>query len=144
MDFTEIRYDVDGHVATITLDRPDRLNAYTRTMHEELIQAFDLADADDDVRAMIVTGEGRGFCAGPEHREHLDPDPGDSRARGAAVRHPRLVGDGRRCGRREVPECPSGVRHGYPGGVVARVPTGMAGGSLPRLSATGGLSQKAG
>jgi enoyl-CoA hydratase/carnithine racemase len=66
LDFTEIRYDVDGHVATITLDRPDRLNAYTRTMHEELIQAFDLADADDDVRAVIVTGEGRGFCAGAD------------------------------------------------------------------------------
>jgi enoyl-CoA hydratase/carnithine racemase len=66
LDFTEIRYDVDGHVATITLDRPDRLNAYTRTMHEELIQAFDLADADDEVRAVIVTGEGRGFCAGAD------------------------------------------------------------------------------
>ena len=66
MDFTEIRYDVDGHVATITLDRPERLNAYTRTMHEELIQAFDLADADDEVRAVIVTGAGRGFCAGAD------------------------------------------------------------------------------
>ena len=66
MDFTEIRYGVDGHVATITLDRPERLNAYTRTMHEELVQAFDLADADDEVRAVIVTGEGRGFCAGAD------------------------------------------------------------------------------
>ena len=66
MDFTEIRYEVDGHVATITLDRPERLNAYTRTMHEELVQAFDRADADDEVRAVIVTGEGRGFCAGAD------------------------------------------------------------------------------
>ena len=66
MDFQEIRYEADGHVATITLNRPERLNAYTRTMHEELIQAFDLADADDDVRAVIVTGEGRGFCAGAD------------------------------------------------------------------------------
>jgi enoyl-CoA hydratase/carnithine racemase len=66
LDFTEIRYEVDGHVATITLDRPERLNAYTRTMHEELVQAFDLADADDEVRAVIVTGEGRGFCAGAD------------------------------------------------------------------------------
>jgi enoyl-CoA hydratase/carnithine racemase len=66
LDFQEIRYEVDGHVATITLDRPERLNAYTRTMHEELVQAFDLADADDAVRAVIVTGEGRGFCAGAD------------------------------------------------------------------------------
>ena len=66
MDFTEIRYEVADHVATITLDRPERLNAYTRTMHEELIQAFDLADEDDEVRAVIVTGAGRGFCAGAD------------------------------------------------------------------------------
>ena len=66
MDFQEIRYEVADHVATITLDRPERLNAYTRTMHEELIRAFDLADADDDVRAVIVTGAGRGFCAGAD------------------------------------------------------------------------------
>ncbi len=66
MDFQEIRYEVDDHVATLTLDRPERLNAYTRVMHEELIQAFDLADADDDVRVVIVTGAGRGFCAGAD------------------------------------------------------------------------------
>jgi enoyl-CoA hydratase/carnithine racemase len=66
LDFQEIRYEVDDHVATLTLDRPERLNAYTRVMHEELIQAFDLADADDDVRAVIVTGAGRGFCAGAD------------------------------------------------------------------------------
>jgi enoyl-CoA hydratase/carnithine racemase len=66
LDFKEIRYDVADHVATITLDRPERLNAYTRTMHEELIQAFDLIDADDEVRAVIVTGAGRGFCAGAD------------------------------------------------------------------------------
>ena len=66
MDFQEIRYEVDDHVATVTLDRPEQLNAYTRVMHEELIQAFDLADADDDVRVVIVTGAGRGFCAGAD------------------------------------------------------------------------------
>jgi enoyl-CoA hydratase/carnithine racemase len=63
MDFEEIRYEVADHVLTITLDRPDRLNAFTPTMGHELIQAFEHADADDDVRAVIVTGEGRGFCA---------------------------------------------------------------------------------
>jgi enoyl-CoA hydratase/carnithine racemase len=66
LDFQEIRYEVDDHVATITLDRPDRLNAYTRVMHEELVRAFDLADGDDEVRAVIFTGAGRGFCAGAD------------------------------------------------------------------------------
>src|SRR3954469_4574120 len=65
MDFSEIRYEVADSVLTITLNRPDRLNAFTQTMMSELIEAFDAADADDDVRAVIVTGEGRVFCAGP-------------------------------------------------------------------------------
>jgi enoyl-CoA hydratase/carnithine racemase len=66
MSFEEIRYEVADHVLTITLNRPDRLNAFTPTMGRELIEAFDRADADDDVRAIIVTGEGRGFCAGAD------------------------------------------------------------------------------
>jgi enoyl-CoA hydratase/carnithine racemase len=66
MDFTEIRYEVADGVLTITLDRPDRLNAFTRTMMAELIEAFERADADDDVRAVVVTGAGRGFCAGAD------------------------------------------------------------------------------
>jgi enoyl-CoA hydratase/carnithine racemase len=66
MDFEEIRYEVAGGVLTITLNRPDRLNAFTETMMNELIAAFDASDADDDVRAVIVTGEGRGFCAGAD------------------------------------------------------------------------------
>jgi enoyl-CoA hydratase/carnithine racemase len=65
-EFTDIRYEVADHVATITLSRPDRLNAFTRTMGHELMAAFDRSDADDDVRAVIVTGEGRGFCAGAD------------------------------------------------------------------------------
>jgi enoyl-CoA hydratase/carnithine racemase len=66
MSFQDIRYEVADHVLTITLDRPDRLNAFTPTMGHELIEAFDRADADDDVRAIVVTGEGRGFCAGAD------------------------------------------------------------------------------
>lgn len=64
--YEHIRYDVSDHVATITLHRPDQLNAFTGTMMREMIDAFDRIDADDDVRAVIVTGEGRGFCAGAD------------------------------------------------------------------------------
>jgi enoyl-CoA hydratase/carnithine racemase len=66
MSFQEIRYEVADGVLTITLDRPDRLNAFTPTMGRELIEAFDQADADDAVRAVVVTGAGRGFCAGAD------------------------------------------------------------------------------
>ena len=66
MEFEEIRYEVADQVLTITLNRPDRLNAFTPTMQRELIAAFDAADADDEVRAVVVTGEGRGFCAGAD------------------------------------------------------------------------------
>ncbi len=66
MDFQEIRYEVADQILTLTLDRPERLNAWTQNMGRELIAAFDLADADDDVRAIIVTGAGRGFCAGAD------------------------------------------------------------------------------
>jgi enoyl-CoA hydratase/carnithine racemase len=66
MDFEEIRCEVADNVLTITLNRPERLNAFTPTMQRELIQAFDRADADDEVRAVIVTGAGRAFCAGAD------------------------------------------------------------------------------
>jgi enoyl-CoA hydratase/carnithine racemase len=64
--FEQIRYEVADGVLTITLNRPDRLNAFTRVMLGELLAALDLADADDDVRAVVFTGEGRGFCAGAD------------------------------------------------------------------------------
>src|SRR3954465_12161112 len=64
--YEEIDYEVADGVLTITLNRPDRLNAFTATMGRELIAAFDAADADDDVRAIIVTGGGRAFCAGAD------------------------------------------------------------------------------
>jgi enoyl-CoA hydratase/carnithine racemase len=66
MGFSEIEYGVTDRIATVTLKRPDRLNAFTFTMRGELIEAFDLADADDDVRAVVVTGAGRAFCAGAD------------------------------------------------------------------------------
>jgi enoyl-CoA hydratase/carnithine racemase len=66
MDFEQITTDVTDGVLTITLNRPERLNAWTAQMGAELRAAFDLSDADDDVRAVIVTGAGRGFCAGAD------------------------------------------------------------------------------
>ena len=66
MPFSAIRYDVEDGVCTVTLDRPDRLNAVSPTMIDELREAWDRADADDAVRAVIVTGAGRAFCAGAD------------------------------------------------------------------------------
>jgi enoyl-CoA hydratase/carnithine racemase len=66
MDFEQITTELAERVLTITLNRPERLNAWTGTMGRELIEAFDRADADDEVRAIIVTGAGRGFCAGAD------------------------------------------------------------------------------
>jgi enoyl-CoA hydratase/carnithine racemase len=65
-NYEHIAYEVEDRVLTITLDRPEKLNAFTPRMMHELIDAFDRADADDDVRAVIVTGRGRGFCAGAD------------------------------------------------------------------------------
>ncbi len=66
-DYSEILYDVSDHIATITLHRPDKMNAFTGTMMHELLAALDETDADDDVRAVIFTGSGeRAFCAGAD------------------------------------------------------------------------------
>jgi enoyl-CoA hydratase/carnithine racemase/L-amino acid N-acyltransferase YncA len=92
MEFEQITTELSDHVLTITLNRPDRLNAWTQTMFGELMTAFDQADSDDEVRAVIVTGAGRGFCAGADlerggdtftKRDHEDPDtiPRDSGGR---------------------------------------------------------------
>jgi enoyl-CoA hydratase/carnithine racemase len=64
--FSELLFDVADGIATITLHRPEKLNAFTVTMMKELIDAFDRTDADDAVRAVIVTGAGRAFCAGAD------------------------------------------------------------------------------
>jgi enoyl-CoA hydratase/carnithine racemase len=66
MDFNTILYNVEDHVLTITLNRPDQLNSFTGEMMRDLFKAFDMSDADDDVRAVIITGAGRGFCAGAD------------------------------------------------------------------------------
>jgi enoyl-CoA hydratase/carnithine racemase len=66
MAYEQIRTDVEDRILTITLNRPDRLNAWTPVMGRELIAALDEADADDGVRAVVFTGAGRGYCAGAD------------------------------------------------------------------------------
>jgi enoyl-CoA hydratase/carnithine racemase len=65
-DFSTIQLSIADHVATLTLNRPERMNAFTPVMARDMIAAFDATDADDEVRAVIVTGAGRGFCAGAD------------------------------------------------------------------------------
>jgi 2-(1,2-epoxy-1,2-dihydrophenyl)acetyl-CoA isomerase len=74
LELTGVRYGVDGRVATITLDRPDALNALTIPMKTSLLAAFQEAGRDAAVRAVVLTGEGRAFCAGQDLRERLEPD----------------------------------------------------------------------
>jgi len=66
MDYEQISYSVDQRILTITLNRPERLNAFTERMCRELLDALDRADGDDSVRVVIVTGAGRAFCAGAD------------------------------------------------------------------------------
>ena len=66
MSYEQIITDLADGVLTVTLNRPERLNAWTPTMQRELIAAFDEADGNDEVRVVIVTGAGRGFCAGAD------------------------------------------------------------------------------
>jgi enoyl-CoA hydratase/carnithine racemase len=79
MAYETIKYEVDEQILTITLNRPDKLNAFNGTMQQELIAAFDAADKDDNVRAIIVTGAGRGFCAGADLSSGADTFDRDAR-----------------------------------------------------------------
>jgi enoyl-CoA hydratase/carnithine racemase len=89
MAYEQITSELSDGILTLTLNRPERLNAWTGQMGSELMDAFDRADSDDDVRAVIVTGAGRGFCAGADlaaggetfdyrKRGESDPVPRDS------------------------------------------------------------------
>jgi enoyl-CoA hydratase/carnithine racemase len=66
MEFQDILYEVSEGIATITLNRPDKLNAFTGRMMHEIISALDITDADDDVKVVIFTGAGRAYCAGAD------------------------------------------------------------------------------
>jgi enoyl-CoA hydratase/carnithine racemase len=80
MSYETILYDVDAGILTLTLNRPEILNAFNRDMLADLLDAFDRADADDEIRAIIVTGAGRGFCAGADLSVGQDSFNADGRA----------------------------------------------------------------
>ena len=65
-EFETLRYEIEDQVLLLTMNRPERLNAFNSVMQTEFLEALDHADTDDEVRAVIVTGEGRGFCAGAD------------------------------------------------------------------------------
>ena len=80
MAYSDILYAVKGGVATMTLNRPDRLNAWTGTMHAELKHAMRAATDDDAARVIVLTGAGRGFCAGADMNVLQDVQAGDTDA----------------------------------------------------------------
>jgi 2-(1,2-epoxy-1,2-dihydrophenyl)acetyl-CoA isomerase len=76
-----VLYTTDGAVAVVTLNRPQALNSFTRQMHRELWAALDKAEADPQIRALVITGAGRGFCAGADLAEFdFAPGPNASSA----------------------------------------------------------------
>lgn len=79
MSFETITTEVTDGILTLTLNRPEMLNAFNQTMQQEMVAAFDEADADDAVRAIIVTGAGRGFCAGADLSSGGDTFDADAR-----------------------------------------------------------------
>jgi len=81
MEYTQILYEISDRIATITLNRPEKLNACTYVMADEVIDAFGKADADDDVRVVVVTGAGRAFCGGTD----LSPEGGTLEGRSSTA-----------------------------------------------------------
>lgn len=94
MVYAEILYSVDNSIAIITLNRPERMNSLILQGHEELAHAISQAEHDDGVRAIVITGEGRGFCSGDDVREiFLSPQEelvktNEARLRAIQGRHP--------------------------------------------------------
>lgn len=82
----QMKFEVSDRVATITFDRPDKMNAWTPVMESELRRLMAIAAEDDDVRAIVITGAGRGFCAGADMGRLSDASSGNT---SAAPRSPR-------------------------------------------------------
>ncbi|MFP3942973.1 MAG: crotonase/enoyl-CoA hydratase family protein [Alphaproteobacteria bacterium] len=83
MTFKHILYETDGRVARITLNRPERLNAIARGMPGEIAQAVDMANADDSIHAIVITGAGRAFCSGYDLKEFAEKKGANEGAQGA-------------------------------------------------------------
>ena len=93
--FTSLRYEVADSIATITLDRPDALNALTVTLKQELLAALRSVARDRAVRAVVLTGAGRAFCAGQDLKERLAARRGSAGGRAARALQPDHRGDAR-------------------------------------------------
>jgi enoyl-CoA hydratase/carnithine racemase len=148
LQYEHISYDVVDGIATLTLNRPDRLNAFTLVMQREICAALDRVDADDDVRAVVFTGAGRGFCAGVDLGSPGSSFEPDQQGRGGVVtlriyrcRKP-VIGaiNGPAVGVGASMILPMDVRVASPsarfGYVFARrglIPDGVSGWFLPRL-----------
>jgi 2-(1,2-epoxy-1,2-dihydrophenyl)acetyl-CoA isomerase len=93
MDYKEIGVEVRDHLAVVTLNRPQKLNAYTNLMGEELTHAYDSLGKRDDARVIVMTGAGRGFCSGADvgavFQKNIDERGRGTAARGAEIVHPR-------------------------------------------------------
>jgi enoyl-CoA hydratase/carnithine racemase len=86
MPFSTIRFDTEGHLGILTLTRPDRLNAISKQMIMELGELVTQLESDDEIRVIIVTGEGRAFCAGADIKERAE-NPDDM----SVIRSSRLI-----------------------------------------------------
>jgi 2-(1,2-epoxy-1,2-dihydrophenyl)acetyl-CoA isomerase len=84
MENRTVRFEVDSGIARITLDRPDKLNAFTRTMHAHLREVLDRVESDEAIRAVVLTGAGRAFCAGQDLAD-LSFEPGNMTDLGALI-----------------------------------------------------------
>ncbi len=84
MNYDNIRFDIDDGVAQITLNRPDKLNSFTQAMHRDVRSALDEVKADQSVRVLVLTGAGRGFCAGQDLSERAE-EPGQELDLGDSV-----------------------------------------------------------
>ena len=95
-EFKNLRYEVADHTLTLTMNRPERLNAFNSQMQREFLEALDHADSDDEIRVVIVTGEGRGFCAGADLEKGAETFDYDSQTEDAKTE--RASNEGRQGG----------------------------------------------
>ena len=129
--YTTLRYEVADAIATITLDRPEALNALTVPMKTELLAALRAIARDQAVRAVVLTGAGRAFCAGQDLKERLEPDAAPLEVEVRERYNPIIARDARGSTSRS-----SGRSTGSPPGPAHRWRSPATSGSLPRVPAS--------